>query len=317
MRVFLTGATGLIGRPLVAALLGRGDEVRVVSRGRAGAAATLGPRAHIVEGDPAVAGPWQDAVDGCDAVVNLAGENLFARRWNDEEKRRIHDSRVLGTANVVAAMARAKARPGVLASASAVGYYGFHEDEELTEAAPPGDDFTARVCVAWEEAAERAAKEAGARVARLRIGVVLAPAGGALAQMVTPFKLFVGGPVGRGRQWFPWVHVDDVVSLFLLALDRAEARGPINAVGPEPLRMKEFCKVLGSVLGRPSWLPMPGLALRVVLGEVADILRRGQKVVPARARELGYHFKYPDARSALEAALGRPSATAAPASTAR
>ncbi len=315
MRVFMTGATGLIGRRLSSALLARGDEVRVLSRGgRAKAAAQLGPRVEAVEGDPAVAGAWGKAVDGCDAVVNLAGENLFARRWSDEQKERIRSSRVLATRNVVAAMQAATARPSVLANASAIGYYGFHEDEEIVEGAPAGTDYLARVCADWEEAAETAARPPpdgpGARVVRLRFGVVLAPDGGALAQMLFPFKLFVGGPVGRGRQWFSWVHVDDVVGLVLLALDRAEATGPVNVVAPEPLRMKDFCKVLGGVMHRPSWLPVPGIALRIALGEVADVLRRGQKVLPKKAQALGYTFKYPTARAALEAALGRAPAAA-------
>jgi uncharacterized protein (TIGR01777 family) len=301
MRVFVTGGTGLIGTRLVKRLQERGDSVVLLTR----RAASLGDRlagCTVIEGDPMVAGPWMDAITDCDAVVNLAGENIFGKRWNDDYKRLLMDSRVKTTENVVAALTR---RPhteaGVaktLVNASAVGYYGPHGDEELDEDSPPGDDLLARICVAWEKSALTAVV-AGVRAVLLRIGVVLAREGGALATMMTPFKLGMGGPVGSGKQWLPWVHRADVVGLALFALDNAAAHGPINATSPNPATNREFSKALGRALHRPAFMPVPGFAMRLRFGGVAEVILEGQRVLPKQALRLGYQFQFPDLDAAL------------------
>ncbi len=336
MRVFVTGGTGLIGRRLVRRLAARGDPVVVLTRDRPRAEAALAglaePALTIVKGDPASTGIWRESVAGCDAVVNLAGEPIFGRRWNDAVKEKIRSSRVEGTRNVVGAIGLAPAgrRPPVLVNASAIGYYGTGQppavrsepvpipgsrgssgsreaaaaeaDRRLTEHSHPGTDFLAQVCVAWEDAA-RAATAHGTRVVVVRTGVVLAPEGGALAQMVPAFKLYLGGPAGDGEQWFSWVHVDDVVGLILHALDVAAVRGPVNATGPEPVRMKDFARDLGRILGRPSWFKVPRFALRLRFGEVADVILASARVTPVAAEAAGYLFKFATARAALEDCL--------------
>lgn len=303
MRVFITGGTGMVGRRLVPELARRGDVAVVLSRRPAAARELFGPEVPIVEGDPVQPGAWQDAVAECDAVVNLAGENIFARRWNDDFKKRLLDSRVLTTRSVTEALFRPRAggngRSRVLVSASAIGYYGPHGDEELTEDSPPGEDFMARICVDWENAV-RPAENAGVRCVRLRIGVVLDRAGGALAKMLTPFKLFLGGPVAGGRQWMSWIHHADVIGLVLFALDHVDASGPINATAPNPVTNRQFARALGRALHRPSFFPTPGFMLRLGLGEVAGVVATGQRVLPRRALSLGYSFRFP----ALESALG-------------
>jgi uncharacterized protein (TIGR01777 family) len=302
MRVFVTGGTGLIGTRLVRRLGEHQDSVVVLTRRPTEARERLGPACTVVEGDPMKPGPWMDAIDDCDAVIHLAGENVFARRWNEAFKNLIRDSRVRGTDNVVQALSKnprtTAGNPRVLVNASAVGYYGPHGDEELTEDSPPGDDFLARACVDWEKAA-LAGERLGLRVAVVRVGVVLDPQGGALAKLLTPFKLGAGGKVGTGRQWMPWVHRDDIVGLFLLALDSANATGPINGTAPNPVTNYEFTKALGRALGRPTLLPTPAFALRLMLGEVAGVVTSGQRVLPRRAQALGYQFKFPTIDGAL------------------
>jgi hypothetical protein len=280
----------------------RGDEAVVLTR-RVSAARNQLPGCTLVEGDPLQAGGWQDVLASCDAVVHLAGENIFARRWNDEFKKLLRDSRVLGTENVVAAQAQqpktAAGNAKVLVSASAIGYYGPRGDEEVTEVTGPGNDFLAGVCVEWEETAQ-AAQSHGVRVALVRIGVVLDKHGGALAKMLTPFKLGVGGKVGSGRQWMAWIHNDDLAGIILLALDNAAATGPLNGTAPKPVTNYDFTKALGRALGRPTIFPTPAFGLRLMLGEVADVITTGQRVIPKKALDLGYQFKFPDIDSALK-----------------
>lgn len=335
MRVFVTGGTGLIGRRLVRRLVERGDTPVVLSR-RGGAA-----RRHeelrgveLIQGDPVSGGPWQEHLSGCDAVVNLAGENLFGKRWNPELKRLIRDSRVYGTGNVVAAIARAAERPKVLVQASAIGFYGTHGDEELDESSPSGTDFMAVVCREWEEAA-KPAEELGTRLAIVRTGIVLAQGEGALGVMTPIFKLPGGAaPIGSGsnpllpgsgRQWMSWIHLEDIVGIFLTALDSPEAHGPINGTSPNPVRNADFTRALASVLWKPyaPWriaLPIgpPDALLKVVLGEVADVVAKGQRVLPRRAQALGYVFEYPELLAALRQIFGvagpSPAAEAAAAS---
>jgi hypothetical protein len=308
MRVFITGGTGLIGTRLIRRLKERQDEVVLLTR-RPAVAREKFPDCTIVEGDPMQPGPWMDAAADCDGVVNLAGENIFGKRWNDEYKKLLTDSRVKTTQHVVQTLGRkpqtASGAGKVLVNASAVGYYGPRGDEEIDESAPAGDDYLARICVVWEKEA-LAAQALGVRVALVRIGVVLAREGGALAGMLTPFKLGVGGPAGSGSQWFPWVHGEDVVGIMLLALDNPAAQGPINAAAPNPVTNREFSKALGRALHRPAFMPVPGFALRLRFGEVADVILTGQRVLPKRALELGYPFKFPTIDAALADILKSP-----------
>ncbi len=307
MRVFLTGGTGLLGSRLSKLLLGRGDLPVVLTRRYGAARQQLGAQVELVEGDPMQPGAWMDSVAGCDAVVHLAGENVFGRRWSTAFKQLLVDSRVKSTQNVVAALARAPKRadgqPKVLVNASAIGYYGPHGDEEVDEDTPPGDDFLARLCVEWEKEA-RAAEPTGARLVIVRVGVVLDREGGALTKMLTPFKLFVGGKQGSGRQWMSWIHHEDMTGLLLLALDHPEARGPLNGTAPNPVTNREFTRELGQALHRPSFFPTPGFLLRLAVGEVAQVIVTGQRVLPRRALALGYNFKYPTLEPALKQLFG-------------
>jgi uncharacterized protein (TIGR01777 family) len=299
MRVFVVGATGLIGVPLVERLRQRGDAPVVLTRTREKAAARWSG-VEIVEGDPQEYGSWTAAVDGCQAVVNLVGEPVFGKRWSEQQKRVLRDSRVVSTQNIVRAIEAASSRPGVLANASAIGYYGDVPEGELTEKSVPGNDFLARLCMEWEAAAQEAHR-LDVRVALVRTGVVLARQGGALKQMLLPFKLGLGGPVGNGKQWVSWIHLDDIVGTYLTALDHSEASGPINGTAPEPLRNKAFSKCLAAALHRPCIFPIPGFALRLRFGEVADVIIGGQRVLPLRLEQLGYKFQHPTCAAAMSA----------------
>jgi uncharacterized protein (TIGR01777 family) len=309
MRIFVTGGTGLVGGRLVERLLARGDQPVMLTRRPEPAKQRWGERCAIVAGDPAQAGDWMQAVKDCDAVVNLAGENLFGRRWNAAYKELLRSSRIQGTTNVAKALAesprRADGSPKVLASASAIGVYGPHGDEELDESAPAGSDFLAQLCADWEKATQPAA-DAGARVVLLRTGIVFDPKAVSLRQMILPFRLFAGGPIGSGRQYLSWVHHEDETGVILLALDNPQAQGPINITAPQSVTSREFARTAGRVLHRPSFMPTPALAIRVMVGEAAYILTTGQRVVPRRALQLGYLFKYPELEGALRELLGRP-----------
>lgn len=303
MRVFITGGTGLVGTRLLAQLRKRSDHAIVLTRNPDKARPRIGDQAELVLGDPTVAGPWQEKVAGCDAVVNLAGENLFAHRWSDSFKNAIRASRVKSTENLVHAITKASPRPSVLVNGSATGYYGFHGDEPLTETSPPGDDFLAKTCAAWEAAA-KPVEQAGVRLVRLRTGVVLDKAGGALKQMLLPFKLFLfGGKVGSGRQWVSWIHHEDEVGIILKAIDDGMVRGPLNATAPVPVTNKDLAHAIGRAMGRPSFFPTPGFMLRLGLGEVAEVVVQGQRVLPQKAQELGYVFRFPEIGGALRDVL--------------
>lgn len=300
MKVTLTGATGRIGGRLVAALLARGDEVTVLTRSPERARAQLGDvEAHAwnLATEPAPAA----ALTGRDAVVHLAGEDV-GQRWNAKIKQEIRDSRVLGTRNLVAGLQAADPRPGLLVSGSASGYYGPRGDEPVDESAPAGTDFLAEVCVAWEHEAEQA-ESLGVRVIRVRTGIVLEKDGGALAKMLTPFKLGAGGPVGGGRQYMPWISLEDEVGLLLAAIDSTSFSGAVNASAPNPVTNREFGKALGKALHRPSFNPTPGLAIKVLYGEMATIVLNGVNMTPDRVPELGYEFRHPHIDEALAAAL--------------
>lgn len=302
MRVFITGGTGLVGKRLIRRLRERDDSVVLLTRRPAAARESFGESCTVVEGDPTQEGRWMEAVANCDAVINLAGENLFAKRWNEDFKKRMYESRVKGTEHVVKALARAPKTAGgeakVLVSASAIGYYGPHGDEEVTEDSPAGSDYLAKLCVDWEAAA-KAGEAQGLRVALVRVGVVLDREGGALAQMLTPFKLGMGGPVGSGKQWMSWVHHEDLVGLLLLPLGNRDLCGPFNGTAPQPVTNKDFGKALGRTLGRPAFMPTPGFMLRLMLGEVAEVITNGVRVLPKRGQAAGYSFKFPDIDGAL------------------
>ncbi len=303
MRILLMGGTGLVGSRLVRRLLERKDQVTLLTRRPEVARQKWGDACSVVEGDPMQAGSWMNTVDDCDAVVNLVGEGIFNRRWRAKFMQLLRDSRIKSTEHVAQALTKsprtAAGAAKVLVNASAIGYYGPHpSDEELTEDSPPGNDFLALACVDWEKAA-RAVEPAGVRLVLLRIGVVLDREGGALRQMLRPFKMFVGGPVGLGRQMVSWIHHEDLVGLILLALDDARASGPMNGTAPNPVTNKVFSKALGRALGRPSFLPMPKLMLRLLLGKVASVVTTGQRVLPRKALELGYVFKFPDIDGAM------------------
>ncbi len=302
MRVFLTGGTGLIGTRLTKKLRERGDHPVVLTRRAPAVQQKLGPTVEVVSGDPMQPGPWMDAVGTCDAVIHLAGENVLGQRWSSAFKQMLVDSRVKSTRNVVEAMARkpqrADGQPKVLVNASAIGVYGPRGDEEVDEATGPGNDFLANLCVEWEKAA-RAAEPTGVRLAIVRIGVVLDKEGGPLAKMLTPFKMFAGGRAGSGKQWMSWIHHEDMVGVLLCALDNPEAKGPLNGTSPNPLPNRDFAKALGRALHRPSFFPTPRFVLRLVLGEAADIVVTGQRVVPRRPLALGYVYKYPTIDSAF------------------
>ena len=302
MKVTVTGATGMIGRRLVAKLKSRGDEVTVLSRNPERAKASLGVEAFAW--NPESEQAPVEALANRDAVVHLAGESV-SQRWSSAAKASIRASRVDGTANLVAGLRQASPRPSVLVSGSAVGWYGPRGAEPVDESAKPGTDFLAQVCVDWEKAAEEA-QEFGIRTALLRTGIVMTPDGGALGRMLPPFKAGVGGPVAGGAQMMPWIDVDDVVGLIIAAIDGDERwSGPINATAPTPVSNKEFSKTLGKVLSRPAFSPVPAFAMKAMFGEMSQIVLTGQNAVPTKATELGYTWQHPQLEQSLKAVLGR------------
>ena len=290
MRITITGATGRLGGLIVQALRERGDDVTILSR-----SAEKG-----VQWDPLRGPAPSQALNGRDAVIHLAGEDI-AQRWDDESLRRIRESREVGTHNLVEGIRAADLKPKALICASAVGYYGNRHDP-IDEDAKPGTDVLAQVCIAWEREAQRA-EEFGTRVVRVRTGVVLERHGGALEKMLVPFRLGVGGPVAGGKQPMPWIHVDDVVGIYLRALDDESWTGPVNATAPEPVTNEEFSKALGRALHRPAIAPVPAFAIKALYGGMAKLVIEGQRALPRRTLELGYAFKHPDLDEALRSAL--------------
>jgi uncharacterized protein len=296
MKVLITGASGLIGQALQKSFEEKGYDLLLASR-----KAPADDR-HI---------QWSiedgfadlDKLEGIDAVVHLAGESVSGLRWTDEKKKAIRDSRVLGTRNVVDAISKLKQRPKVLIAASAIGFYGERGDEEVTESSAIGDNFLAGVSREWE-AESRRAEDAGIRTVLLRTGIVLSKEGGALATMLTPFKLGVGGVIGSGKQWMSWISLDDEIAIINFAIENENLRGAVNAVSPNPVTNEEFTKTLGEVLYRPTFLPLPEFAVSMVFGEMGDaLLLASTKVLPKRLEDAGFEFKYPKLKAAIEHAI--------------
>lgn len=296
MRILLTGGTGFIGRTLCTRLLAGGHRLTVWSRRPALARQRL-PGVAVIE-DLAEAGEIE-------AVVNLAGEPLVGRRWNVRQKQLIRDSRLGTTAKLIRWMTPQLRRPHVLVSGSAIGYYGPHDDVLLDESTVPGDDFAATLCRDWEYAAMQA-EDLGLRVCRLRTGIVLGADGGALGKMLSPFRWGLGGPMGDGRQWMSWIHREDLVSLIVWLLEQESAGGAYNGTAPEPVRNRDFARRLGRVLHRPALLPVPTPLLRLALGEAAQLMLTGQRVIPMHALVEGFRFRFPGLEDALRDLLARP-----------
>ncbi len=296
MKILMTGGTGFVGTSLSKRLISEGHSVTVLTHENKEPALKMQGLSYL-HGNPTVQGEWQKAVPEHDVIINLAGASIFSR-WTEEQKQILRSSRILTTRNLVDALPK-DAKHITLFSTSAVGYYGFHQDEELTESSPVGNDFLARLAYDWESEALNAQKK-GARVVMTRFGIVLGKDGGALGQMIPLFKFFLGGPLGSGRQWFSWVHMRDLVEAFIFLLDKKEISGPVNLCSPEPVRNKELGAAIGRVLHRPSFMPAPGFMIKLILGEFGSVLLEGQRVIPKRLLDAGYKFKYPGIDEALK-----------------
>jgi len=298
MKILITGASGFIGTHLTGFLLNRNHQVIGVARSLRDKGFSH-PMYRFIAADTTRPGPWQEALADVDAAVNLAGRSIFGR-WNAAVKAEIRESRILTTRHVVQGLHSGK--PAVLVSASGVGYYGNRDDEVLTEDATAGDDFLARLSVAWEGEA-LAAVEKGARVVLTRLGVVLGKGGGAMAQMIPAFKSFVGGPVGSGRQWFPWIHLEDLSAAVLFVLERPGISGPVNLCAPGPVTNRDLAGALGRALNRPAFMPAPAFMVRMALGEFADVLLGSQRAVPEKLLQHHFGFRHPDIQSAVNAVV--------------
>jgi len=296
MKILITGGTGFVGTQLTSRLLREGHEISVLTRLQKGTESRV-PSVSYLQSDPTQRGNWQSAINDHDVIINLAGASIFSR-WTEETKRAIRESRILTTRNLVEGIDPKRAKSMTLFSTSAVGYYGFHGDEELVEDSPPGNDFLARMAVEWEAEALKAG-EKGSRVVITRFGIVLGKEGGALSQMIPLFRKFIGGPIGSGRQWFSWVHVGDLTEAFVFLIGRPEISGPVNLCSPNPVRNRDFAKALGKILKRPSFIPAPGFMVKLVLGEFGSVILEGQRVVPRRLLKNGFVFRYPEIEKAI------------------
>jgi hypothetical protein len=296
MKIFMTGGTGFVGTYLAKRLISEGHTVTILTQAVSGTELKLTGLSYLM-GNPTTKGKWQEAVRDHDAIINLAGASIFSR-WTPEQKKILLSSRIETTSNLFASLPDS-AEHITFFSTSAVGYYGFHEDEELIESSPSGEDFLAKLAHDWEQMALRA-QDKGARVIITRFGIVLGKNGGALGQMIPLFKYFLGGPLGSGRQWFSWVHMHDLAEAFIFLFNQKEISGPVNLCSPNPVRNKELADAIGKVLQRPSFIPTPGFMIRLILGEFGDVLLKGQRVIPRRLMESGFKFRYPDIEEALK-----------------
>lgn len=298
MKIVIAGGSGFLGRMLIERLTESNHSVVVLSRNPKTVKHTL-PKVEVESWDAASLGTWTQRVDGADAVINLTGESIAGKRWSKKQKDLISSSRVSSTRALVEAIDRAKKRPAILVNASAVGFYGDVPDGDVTEDHPKGNDFLADVCGRWEFEAKTAEKY-GVRVVLLRTGIVLDKNGGALQKLLLPFNLFIGGPLGSGKQWFPWIHLEDEVGAIAFALENKSLSGSINLAAPDPVTMRQFCSALGKAMHRPSWAPVPGFVLKAILGEMADsLLLGGQRAIPRKLLESGYKFRFPNLPEAL------------------
>ena len=299
--VLVTGGTGFIGSRVCQALHQKGDSVYVLSRDPARAQSKLDSAKAVYGWNPETEKLPAEAASGTNAIIHLAGETI-AGRWNPEKKRKIRESRILSTRNLVASLNDADTKPDTLVCASAIGYYGGNRNESLTEASPAGTDFLAEVCAEWEAEAQKAS-QLGIRVVLVRIGLVLGLGGGLLQQVLPPFKMGIGGILGNGKQWMSWIHIDDVIGILLHALESGQIHGVLNATAPTPVQNVEFTKTLGAVLRRPTLLPVPTFGLKLMMGEFADFIVLSQNVIPERTEASGYEFYYRTLESALNALL--------------
>jgi len=302
MKVGLMGGTGFVGASLLNQLVAKGYKIVLLTRDKKKAIHLESQTIQVVQWQADDLDSWKESIEGCDAIINLAGEGIAAKRWTKQQKEKIKTSRIQSTRSLVRVIESLKQKPPVLVNASAIGYYGDVPEGDVTESHPKGESYLSDVCEGWEKEAEKA-QDFGVRVVMLRIGIVLGKKGGALKRMLPPFQFFIGGPLGTGKQWFPWVHRDDVIGAILFSLTNEKVEGRVNMTAPESLRMKEFCHVLGKVLHRPSSLPVPTFALKLLAGDMSEMLITGQKVVPKKLQEYGYTFKYPQCEEALRAIL--------------
>jgi uncharacterized protein (TIGR01777 family) len=302
MKILITGGTGFVGTQLNSRLIEDRHEVTILTRSLKGAKGSS-PGISYLEGDPTKKGPWQEAIKNHDAVINLAGASIFSK-WTEEHKKAIRESRVNTTQNIVEGIPSRSDRPFTLFSTSAVGYYGFCGDEELTEESRHGDDFLARISVEWEGEALRA-RDKGARVVITRFGIVMGEKGGALSQMIPLFKKYIGGPIGNGKQWFSWIHIKDLAEAFVFMIKHPKISGPVNVCSPNPVRNKDLAKALGKALHKPSFIPAPGFMIKLVLGEFGSVILEGQRVIPKRLLENGFVFQYGDIHQALQNIAGQ------------
>ena len=309
MKIVIAGGSGFLGSPLAEMYAEDGHDVRMLTRSLESGETRHDPGTGV----PGItrvgwkadgkSGPWAAALEGADGVVNLAGESLASRRWSEESKKRFRDSRILATRSLAEAIRAAATPPAVLINGSAVGFYGPSDERSLTENDPPGTDFLARLCADWEQEA-RQAERPGTRLALLRTGVVLERSGGALPEMMRPFRFFVGGPLGSGRQYVSWIHRLDWIEIVRWIVQTQTVSGPVNATAPHPVTNRHLSRALGHAMHRPSLLPAPGFAVKIVVGEFADSVLTGQRVLPARAQKDGYHFRYPEIEQAFRGIFG-------------
>ncbi len=299
MNIIVTGGTGFIGKELVRHLLEANHSIVVLTR-RIPERMNRINNLRYLHWDGKSDGVWTDEIEGADVIINLAGESIGTKRWSKKQKEKILSSRIDSTKAIVQAISRATRKPEVLINASAVGYYGnINEEVDVTESFPGGEGFLAMVVDSWEREALKVL-EFGTRVVTLRTGVVLSETGGALKKMILPFKFFVGGPIGSGKQWFPWIHVDDLIGVILYTIKNFDVVGPLNVTAPQSITMKQFCSVLGEVMNRPSWIPVPAFVLKMLFGEMSEMILTGQRVVPSRLIENGFQFKYSNLDEALQ-----------------